>query len=584
MFKIKALALTTFFQVALAASDFSVVWEDSKSNKKARNPVKTWTDVGKEGSDCKNLCAQYAEDNYYVDNFFCSYQDEKPRKCTISAEKDDKTDDDDRWKKFKGTPVPWSLLDDNVNSIILGVLNAAEGPINTEVANVLEKELNPIKGDCNKNFLVDWGNTEANWKVKNPVYTWKDIGKQSTCKNLCAQYANETNYEDHFLCSYQVEKPHKCTISADDDIDKDDYSNWNKFKGTPTQPGQKCEPLSDLSDFVWVPLLFAGIPTMYEMTYHVKVKSCYPKNDWDSSLNIGPYTSITSDSYISPGTFLGSVGVVGDVDLSKLRCDASLSVNAYIYGIPFADQYSGKGGGTVTVSGSGKATVTMESKECDAYRCEKQDGRKLGGDPTSTPGSANARIGQQMSTDAFESRMLSGTQDCDDSSGCCAGQECDPSSATACGAQNPQCDYACVYTDNIDKEGIVLSPETGDIKLKNAEVDSCDLDLTLKINGIPFEVGDIVCDILKSDPFDLVEIIADAGVDAAEDAMTDLFAGLNTTCIPVSLPNEVSTYDMIIFFGTRFRYTHANLFCIYISAQPSTRRQTYHWDAHLSTN
>ena len=494
MFKIKALALTTFFQVALAASDFSVVWEDSKSNKKARNPVKTWTDVGKEGSDCKNLCAQYAEDNYYVDNFFCSYQDEKPRKCTISAEKDDKTDDDDRWKKFKGTPVPWSLLDDNVNSIILGVLNAAEGPINTEVANVLEKELNPIKGDCNKNFLVDWGNTEANWKVKNPVYTWKDIGKQSTCKNLCAQYANETNYEDHFLCSYQVEKPHKCTISADDDIDKDDYSNWNKFKGTPTQPGQKCEPLSDLSDFVWVPLLFAGIPTMYEMTYHVKVKSCYPKNDWDSSLNIGPYTSITSDSYISPGTFLGSVGVVGDVDLSKLRCDASLSVNAYIYGIPFADQYSGKGGGTVTVSGSGKATVTMESKECTR--------------------------------------------------------------------------------NETNTEGIVLSPETGDIKLKNAEVDSCDLDLTLKINGIPFEVGDIVCDILKSDPFDLVEIIADAGVDAAEDAMTDLFAGLNTTCIPVSLPNEVSTYDMIIFFGTRFRYTHANLFCIYISVYP--RRQTYH--------
>ena len=55
-------------------------------------------------------------------------------------------------------------------------------------------------------------------------------------------------------------------------------------------------------------------------------------------------------------------------------------------------------------------------------------------------GSANARIGQQMSTDAFESRMMSGTQDCG-GDGCCGGLICDPNSATACGNGKAQCGF-----------------------------------------------------------------------------------------------------------------------------------------------
>ena len=53
-------------------------------------------------------------------------------------------------------------------------------------------------------------------------------------------------------------------------------------------------------------------------------------------------------------------------------------------------------------------------------------------------GSADARIGQQMSSDAFELRMMSGTEDC--GMGCCDGQICDPSVATSCGAGIPACD------------------------------------------------------------------------------------------------------------------------------------------------
>ena len=54
-------------------------------------------------------------------------------------------------------------------------------------------------------------------------------------------------------------------------------------------------------------------------------------------------------------------------------------------------------------------------------------------------GSADARIGQQMSSDAFESRMMSGTEDCGD--GCCGGLICDPNSATACGRPKAQCQF-----------------------------------------------------------------------------------------------------------------------------------------------
>ena len=54
---------------------------------------------------------------------------------------------------------------------------------------------------------------------------------------------------------------------------------------------------------------------------------------------------------------------------------------------------------------------------------------------TAVTGSADARIGQHMSSDAFESRMMSGTDDCGDN--CCVGEPCDPSSPTACGAGSP---------------------------------------------------------------------------------------------------------------------------------------------------
>ena len=144
-----------------------------------------------------------------------------------------------------------------------------------------------------------------------------------------------------------------------------------------------------------------------------------------------------------------------------------------------------------TVCGVGKSNW-CKSMECilqtpsGEYRCQDGfNGRKLVGDPTSTPGSdaptcgefevvcdaniqalgvncallscvdctpllvdsgvnctpeptADARIGQQMSSDAFESRMMSETQGCDDN--CCNGQICDPSAAMSCGAGRPACD------------------------------------------------------------------------------------------------------------------------------------------------
>ena len=494
MFKVKALALTTFFQAALAATEFSVDWEDwSKINdgkgQRSKNPVKTWSDVGSDKGACKDLCAQYAEENYYEDHFLCSYQDEKPHKCTIT--KDDDTDSKSytNWKKIKGTPVPSSLLDDTVDSAILKVFNEAEAAINNVVVTVLTNEHDPINAGYNEEFMVDWKEWDTDLKVKNPVKTWSDVGSdKGACKKLCAQYVEENYYEDNFLCSYQDEKPHKCTITKDDDTKSTEYSNWKKVKGTPKQPGEYAYPLFELQGEE--SCLGAGVK------YYVKVTECYPKNGWDGSLTIGPYTSISSGSFVSPETFVGSVGVVGDISMSKLVC-SGLEVSGEVSFVG-VDMVSGKGSGTLTASGSGEVTTTMESKECTR--------------------------------------------------------------------------------DETNTEGILLSPETCDIKLKKEEVNSCNIDLDITITGITIPVGDIVCDILKSDPFDLVESIADAGIDAANIFMTDAFAGLNTglntTCIPVSLPNEVSTYDMIIFFDTRFRYTHANLFCIYISVYP--RRQTYH--------
>ena len=147
-------------------------------------------------------------------------------------------------------------------------------------------------------------------------------------------------------------------------------------------------------------------------------------------------------------------------------CDPSAAVSCGA-GIPRCDAYM--------------ETCTLQHPSGE-YRCQSDfNGRKLGGDPTSTPGSTDAPIGQQMSCgefevecdanlqalgvncallscvdctpllvdsgvnctpDAFKSRMMSGTQD-DCGNGCCLGQICDPSSAMSCGAaKQPQCEPA----------------------------------------------------------------------------------------------------------------------------------------------
>ena len=72
-------------------------------------------------------------------------------------------------------------LDENVKSIILGVLNEAEDAINTIVDTVLEMELNPIKSDCNKDFMIDWGEYKDGYKVKYPVKSWDKIFPRSMC-------------------------------------------------------------------------------------------------------------------------------------------------------------------------------------------------------------------------------------------------------------------------------------------------------------------------------------------------------------------------------------------------------------------
>ena len=77
----------------------------------------------------------------------------------------------------------------------------------------------------------------------------------------------------------------------------------------------------------------------------------------------------------------------------------------------------------------------------------------------------------------------------------------------------------------------VLSPETGDIQVKSAKVNSCDLDLTIMMGLIPLEVGNTVCDILKSDPCNMVEAIADMGADAASHAIKE---ASKTSTLPAS--------------------------------------------------
>ena len=103
---VKALALTTLIRAASAATDFYVDWDDdTNKNTKVKNPVQTWKYVGNLGS-CKELCAQHAGENYYVDHFICSYQDEKPHKCTVSANDNTKSGDYNNWKMVKGHPHP----------------------------------------------------------------------------------------------------------------------------------------------------------------------------------------------------------------------------------------------------------------------------------------------------------------------------------------------------------------------------------------------------------------------------------------------------------------------------------------------
>jgi len=501
----KALALTTLLRAASAATEFSVEWGDWKNSgdgQRAKNPIQTWKDIGGKG-DCKTQCEEYAKENYYETKFRCSYQDDKPHKCTITADANDDSDWADwvtysNWRMVTGTPKPSNLLDDTVDSVILGVFNAAEGALNTAIVTVLEDQLDPMNGGFNKDFEVEWGdwkNKGDGQRGKNPVYTWKNIGgsNKGGCKDLCAQYAEDNNYGDSFICSYQDDSPHKCTITANGKTGSsnyEDYSNWRMVKGAPKQPGQYAYPLYEQSDKI----SYAG----FKVEYDVKVTECYPKNGWDGSFILGPYTSISSDSFISPATFVGSVGVVGDVSMSKLICSASVS-GTVLDPLGLTEIASGSGDGSVTASGSGAATAITESKEC----------------------------------------VTNGNQ------------------------------------------GIVLSPDSADIKLKKTEVNSCNIDLKITITGLTVDVGDILCAALYTNAFDLLDIIVGIGLDVAQDEIEDVLVDVNTGCIPVSLSNEVSTYDMFVFFDTRNDSVQFD-FDLYISQiahwqQPRQTERTYNY-------
>ena len=364
MFKVKALALATLVQMTStsAATEFSVDWGEWKSaneGQKGKRPVKSWKKIGDKGA-CKSMCEEYAEENNYEDHFRCSYAGDD-KKCTITASGDIDWEYYSNWKMIKGDPNPPNLIDDDVESVILGVFNAAAQVIETALVTLLDLTLNPMNGGYyyQEDFTVDWTEWKDDLKVKNPVKTWTDAGPRGTCKDLCAQYVEENNYEDHFLCSYQDESPHKCTISADDDTDTTEYTNWKKIKGTPMPPGEYAYPLYEESGDMTYD---AGLLGIYGVKYDVKVIECYPVNGWEDSLTLGPYTKLSSDSFISPETFAGKVGVVGEVSMSKLRCSASVSGEVTAFGM---DAVSSEGSATVTASGSGDATAIMKSLECD---------------------------------------------------------------------------------------------------------------------------------------------------------------------------------------------------------------------------
>ena len=291
-------------------------------------------------------------------------------------------------------------------------------------------------------------------------FQWDNIPNGSTCQTQCSQYAENNTYVNHFLCSYEDgKKPHTCTISPDNNVkDKTDgVNNWKKSKGTPETSGETLPLYADSGKEI----IEGGL---MKVVYSYEVIKCYPENGWDGSLTIGPYTSITSDSFISPETFVGIVGVVGDVSMSKLVCTATVSSDVYQQFFGWQWLASGNGNAKVTASANGDATVTMDSTECTA---------------------------------------------------------------------------------NNTAEGIFLSPETCDIELNALTVNNCDCSLIISVYvgalGFNINVGEMACNLLKQDAWNIASSLADAGANAASNALEDEFKNIYTDCLPIApAPNEVS--------------------------------------------
>ena len=346
---------------ATSTADY-VKYTDWNSGHKVKYVEASFDGTGSGGA-CQTKCTDYAMSNNYASDFVCSYQDGKsPHSCTVSADGDTRTADGSSWKKCKGSPRYYSpsppppppplaptVLTDEVEKIILTVANDAEEAINDAVIAVLTKELDPITGDDGGPLYSDsakssmWGGTlkvdysvkvsecypKSGWnayyvdynhwnsghKVKYPVASFDGTGSGGACQTKCTEYATNKGYASNFVFSYEDGKsPHNCTVSADGDTRTADGSNWKKRKGS------------------------AGY-----------------------SLDIGPYTSITSDSYISSETGVGSIGIVGDAAVNELVCKASVSSDVYLFGKWVAGAY---GDATLTSSARGDATVTMDSKSC----------------------------------------------------------------------------------------------------------------------------------------------------------------------------------------------------------------------------
>ena len=119
-------------------------WKSANEGQKGEKPVKSWKKIG--GKDaCKSKCEEYAEENNYKDHFRCSYNGDD-KKCTITASDDIDWEYYSNWKMIKGDPNPPNLIDDDVESVILGVFNAADEAIETALVNLLEKDLGPMNG------------------------------------------------------------------------------------------------------------------------------------------------------------------------------------------------------------------------------------------------------------------------------------------------------------------------------------------------------------------------------------------------------------------------------------------------------